>query len=464
MASKQRKYWYQSALFAVFERLSVQVFGMGTVMILLRAFAAKPETYGVWALFLTIGSFIEVGRNGLIQSAKIKYLSGAGPEEYRRINTASFALNLILTAGIGCFLLLCSPWLSQLLKAPGLDRLLRIYLLTNLALVPFVQFNYLQQANLQFRGIFLTNFIRQGLFFGFVLFTSLSGRSFQLENLAWAQCAVAAIASILSWFFARPYIRYSAAVDSRWMGHLLRFGVYTFGTNLSTMLFKTIDRFMLGILLPTQALAMQAVAVFDPALRVSNIMEIPIQAMATVSYPQSTRRMAEEGKQSVRHLYEKSVGTVLALLLPLCIAVLLFPDLLIRIVAGDSEAFRGAAAVLQVTILYTLFVPYSRQFGIVMDTLGKPNLNFYFVLGSALSNIVSNYFFILQFGMIGAAYGTLLTLFLRFIVQQIILQRLLGIRPFQPLLYAAQFSGKVLRLALRVVKNSASLSEIRKQL
>lgn len=435
---------------------------MGTVMILLRSFADKTETYGVWVLYLMVAAFIEVSRNGLIQSAKIKFLSGATPEDYRKIATASAGLNLMLSSLIAVFLLTASPWLGHLLKAPGLDRLLQIYLLTNLALIPYVQFNFLQQANLSFRGIFVANFIRQGLFFGFIALTVLSGHSLKLENMAWAQCVIAALASGVAWYFARPYLQYSTKLDTLWLGRLFRFGIYSFGTNLSTMLYKTIDRVMLGILLPTQAVAMQAVAVFDPAMRITNIMEIPIHAMAAMTFPQSARRMAEEGKEAVKHLYEKSVGTVLAVLLPLCIAVMAFPDLCILIVAGKSESFRGAAAVLQVTILYTLFVPYGRQFGIVMDSIGKPKVNFAFVLSGAIANIISNYFFIREFGMIGAAYGTLLTLFLKFVVQQYILYRLLGIRTLRPLYYSWEFARKSFAFGLQVIRNPSTIIRLMK--
>ncbi|MBI1193482.1 MAG: oligosaccharide flippase family protein [Bacteroidetes bacterium] len=456
MSAKSGRYWLTSAFFTVSDRLAVQVMGMGTVMILLRHFADRPETYGVWAMYLMIGSFIEVSRNGLIQSALIKFLGGASEETYRSVVTSSAVLNLIFTGIVGSLIMVCAPWLAQLVKAPGLDVLIRIYVLTNVLLLPMVQFNFLQQANLNFKGILLANLVRQGLFFGFIVATVTMGRRLELINLAWAQAGIAVLASAVSWWSAKPYLRYNLLPDLVWVQRLARYGFYTFGTNLSTMLYKTIDRFMLGILLPTQAAAMQAVALFDPAMRITNVMEIPIQSMASITFPQSAKRMAEEGLGAVKHLYEKSVGTVLALLMPICLVVLLFPETFIIMLAGRSEAFRGAAAILQVTILYTLFVPYGRQFGIVMDTIGKPSFNFAFVLAGALSNIVSNYFFIREFGVIGAAYGTLLTLGLKFIAQQFILYHYMKIRPLRPLLYSLAFYAKAANIAWSVVRNPSS--------
>jgi len=460
MSPKSRRYWLTSAVFTVSDRLAVQVFGMGTVMILLRHFADRPETYGVWAMYLMIGSFLEVSRNGLIQSGLIKFLGGATEETYRKVVTASTFLNVAFTGLAAALLLVGAPWLARLIKTPGLDVLIRVYVLTNVLLLPMVQFNFLQQANMNFRGIFWANLSRQGAFFGFIAVSILLGRRLELLDMALAQAGFAVLASVVAWFSCRPYLRFALVPDFIWVKTLSRYGAYTFGTNLSTMLYKTIDRFMLGMILPTQAAAMHAVALYDPAMRITNIMEIPIQSMASITFPQSAKRMAEEGLGAVKHLYEKSVGTVLALLLPLCTVVLLFPEAFIVLLAGRSDAFQGAAVILQVTILYTLFVPYGRQFGIVMDTIGKPNFSFYFVLSGALTNIASNYFFIQEFGVIGAAYGTLLTLVLKFIAQQFILYHFVKIRTLRPLLYSVAFYRKAFGMAGKVLRRPSSLREL----
>lgn len=445
MTAAPRAYWLRSGFFTLVERFALQAFGMGTVMILLRAFGSHQETYGVWVLYTMVASFLEVTRNGLVQNALVKYLSSATETDYRRISSASAALNLGLTLTVDVALLLAAPWLAKVLQAPGLVPLVRIYAGTNLVMMPLVQFNFLQQANLNFRGPLLANLTRQGGFFAYVAFIFWSGRTLHLEHLAWAQMACAGLAGVVAWRQARPYLRFSPGVDAAWLGRLLRFGTFTFGTNLGAMLYKTIDRFMLGMLMPTQALAMRAVALMDPALRITNVIEIPIQAMAAIVYPQSARRIATEGARGVGYLYERSVGTLMALLLPICGIVLLVPDFFITVLAGDEAAFAESADILRVTILYTLFVPFGRQFGTTLDSIGKPSWSFGFVLFSAAGNIVSNYFFIRAYGVIGAAYGTLLTHFVKFIIQQITLRHLLGVKTWRVFAYTLHFYGQAFR-------------------
>ena len=200
-------------------------------------------------------------------------------------------------------------------------------------------------------------------------------------------------------------------------------------------------------------------------MRITGIMEIPIHAMATIVYPQGARRIRSDGTKAIKYLYEKSVGTLLALLLPLCVVVLLFPGIFITFLAGSEEAFAGASDILRVTIFYTLFVPFGRQFGTTMDVLGKPSWSFGFVLASATTNVISNYFFIKAYGVIGAAYGTLLTHFVKFVAQQITLHHFIGVQTWRVLGYTGLFYRQIFE-ALRGAWNEPDqlMEQLRKAL
>ena len=97
-----------------------------------------------------------------------------------------------------------------------------------------------------------------------------------------------------------------------------------------------------------------------------------------------------------------------------------------------------------------------------MDTIGKPRISFVFVLTSAIANIVSNYFFIRAFGVIVAAYGTLLTLTIKFVIQQYILYRILDIRTLRPLQYSWEYTVKAVRMAFQVIRHPSTLAKWRK--
>ena len=150
MAESQKSYWLKSGFLSLFEKGSVFVFGFGTIYILARAFTLVE--FGTLSLFYTIASFIEVGRNGLIQNALVKYASTTEGDDRAVISTASLLLSLILTFFIVIFLYMGAQPLAIWLKAPQLALLLHIYCITTFILVPFHQFNHIQQSQPGFQG------------------------------------------------------------------------------------------------------------------------------------------------------------------------------------------------------------------------------------------------------------------------------------------------------------------------
>ena len=414
-----RAYWLKSAFFTLFEKGSVFIFGFGSTFILFRALTLQQ--FGTWELFLALVSFVEVGRVGLLQNALVKYLATSEQQEYGVISTASLVLNIILSALSVLLIVSIAYPLSVYWDAPEIAVLLPIYAITTTLLIPFFQFNFIQQGNFDFKGIFWSNFVRQFLFFSYVCFMYVSGREITLVGLASWQVVTAAVGALTAFIFGRKYLRFSRQLDWRWVRRLFAFGKYVFGTNLSTMLYKSIDKIMLGTLLTPAA-----VALYGTAIRITNLADVPTNSIAAIVFPQSAKQMKERGADAIGRLYERSVGAILAFLLPFLLVILIFPEFVIVTIA--SEKYLGAVPLLRLTILYGLFMPFAVQFGTVLDSIGRPRVNFYFTLLSALMNVVFNYLFITTYGVVGAAYGTLLTYGLMFVVMQTVLRRTMGVQ------------------------------------
>jgi O-antigen/teichoic acid export membrane protein len=238
---------------------------------------------------------------------------------------------------------------------------------------------------------------------------------------------------MVSFFFGRKYVAVSTKLNWDWVGKLFNYGKFTLGTNVSTMLYKFIGNWMLGSLLKSPA----AVGVFDLANRINNLVEVPTASMATIVFPQSARRAITEGKAAIRHLYEKSVGIVLALIVPAVIVVWIFAEQGILIVAGKDYA--ESIPILKLALITGLMIPYARQFGTILDSMGKPKTNLYFVLTSAAINIALNFILIAKFGVMGAAYGAFATAVIRMVIAQVILNKILGVRFSATLVHAKDF-------------------------
>jgi len=211
-------------------------------------------------------------------------------------------------------------------------------------------------------------------------------------------CALAGAA--VSFFFARSYLFIDTKIDWTWVTKLFHYGKYVFGTNISSSFFKTSDQMILGWLLGPIA-----VGGYNAAARVSNFFEVPVTSIAAIVFPQSARRIHEQGPSAAKHLYEKSVAVMLAIILPAILFVVLFPKFVLLVLA--DRKYLSVALVLQLIVLQSLFLPFLRQFGTILDSVGKPHINFYFILANALLNIIVNYFMIKLFGLEGAAFGSL---------------------------------------------------------
>ena len=417
----KRSYWLRSGFYTIGGRVSVIIFGFGSVYLLLRALSKSD--FGVWVLFLTIASFIEVGRIGLQQNALIKFLSNSKDGDYARISTASLMLNVLITLGFILILLAIARPLSVFWEAPELEPMLYLYCITTTVLIPFIQFNAVQQANLDFTGTFWSGFTKQGFFFIYILVLYISDMEIKILDLAVFQIFAAAAGALVSWWFTRPYMKLSRKLDWTWVKELFNFGKFVFGTNISTMLYKSIDKIMLGSLLSPIPVAM-----YELAIRITNLAEVPTFSVASIVFPQSARTLEEEGENGIKKLYEKSVGAILAILLPFILFVLIFPEWVITIIA--STKYLDAVPILQLTMLYGLFIPFAVQCGTVLDSMGKPKINFFFTMMGAVLNIIFNYLFISDFGLLGAAYGTLTTYMVTFVMMQIVLYKELKVKSY----------------------------------
>ncbi|MBI1223723.1 MAG: oligosaccharide flippase family protein [Bacteroidetes bacterium] len=438
-------YWFKSGFYTLSEKGASMLFGFGGAVLLYRAIPNQAD-FGVWVLFLGIVSIIEVGRIGLLQNALVKYLSvDTKGEEAGKITTASIVLNGLLTLLIVLICLILSPVAARVFDAPILAKLFSIYCLTTIALIPFYQCNYIQQANLDFRGIFWGNVVKGGVLFGFILYQFIEKTPIKLESLASTQVVAAVLASIVSWIFARNYAIFSRKIDWNWVSKLFSYGIFVFGTNISTQLYKTVDKLLLGSLGGTAV-----VAIYDAAIRITNLTDVPTASMASMLFPQSSRRV-NEGNTAIKQLYEKAVGAILAFMVPCILGVMLLANWLIYLTAGS--AYSEAANLLRVTILFGLFLPYAVQFGTVLDSIGKPIVNFFYTLFSLLLTALLNWLLIPKMGAMGAAVGTLTAYAITFVFMQVYLHKILNTNPLNPFVHMVEFYGRCWNYAKQKLRN-----------
>jgi O-antigen/teichoic acid export membrane protein len=426
----QGNYWLKSGLINVFQNAASVLFGFGSFFFLVRGLS--EHDYGVWTVYMTTITILNIFRDGLIRNALIKFLSGATAEEKPKIMSAAFAINLLVTVVIVILNLSLGALLAKLLNSPELISLFYLFNIVYVLNGFLTQFNCIEQANFKFKGVFVSNTVFQAIYFAYVLYCYVLKINIQLNHLVFVQIIGSATAMFIAFLYTKPFLNFAIGIYKTWMLRLFNYGKYAFGTSISSILSGSVDQMMLSSIISPSASG-----VFNVAVKIVNLIDIPTSAVANIVFPQSAKRIESEGKDAIKYLYEKSVGTILAILIPGLIFIYIFPSFVLYLLAG--EKYTDAVPLLRITLLYTLLIPFGRQFGIILDSIGKTKTTFYIVVVTATLNLTLNYFFILNIGVLGAAYATLLSNIVGFVIAQYILRKELGVKFYHTFVYAYRF-------------------------
>jgi lipopolysaccharide exporter len=424
-----RHYWLKSGSYNLVLNIQGLLFGFGGFYLLVRLL--DKHSFGIWALFVTITTVFEVARNGLIQNALIRFLS-SHTDEHPKILTASFFLSGALMLACIIINMSIAGYLASLWHYPGLVPMFYAYNLVYVLQGILSQFQWIEQANLSFRGILVTGIIRQGGFFAYILFCFVLHTSLSLMSLIYVQAIAAFVSMVIEYFFIKQYLFFSSKVYMDWVKKLFNYGKYVFGSSMGNIIISTVNQMMLGTLLSPDA-----AGAFNVAVKITNLTDIPTNAIGVIVFPQNAQRFSKQGNEASKYMYEKSVGTILALLVPSLAFLFIFPGFVVHLVAGGKYA--ETIPIIQVTVLYCLFTPFSKMFGIILDTIGKPKVNFVITILFTITELVLNYIMIKRYGIIGSAYATLIACIFFFTVMQIILRRELRVNFFNTFIYAKRF-------------------------
>lgn len=412
-------YWYRSALFTILQRFSLVFFGMVSYLVLVRFF--KESQIGVWALFLAICTTFEMAKYALLKNGFITFFNSTDDSQEKiEVASSSLVVNTGFTLIFILLILAGRIWVSHYWNAPELRSMLCLYIPIALLLIPFSHFEYLQQANMSFKGIFMSYFVRQGVFFvTVVVFSIWFAKSFSLELLVIFQCVGVLLATVIGWFYSRKYLQIRFCPTTLWIKKLVKYGKFVFGSGVCSNVFGSLDRFMTA-----SYLSSVAVAYYDVAGRINNMIDVPTTAAADVIFPKSARASHEEGPSKVKYLYERMVGILVALIFPVAVVVFIFAEEIIAVIAGRN--YVGAASIVRVGMLYAIFRPIQIQASNVLNSINKPRTTFMLNLLVLIFNLIVNYFLIRTQGFIGAAYGTFLSTIFSFIISFYVLRKSIG--------------------------------------
>jgi len=437
--------WIHAGFFSGLQKLSVPLSSLFVTMILAHKVLTKQEM-GVWAIFMSITAVIELIRQGLVKTAMIKFINHSGAEHQRFVLGAAFFLNATITLFTALVMYILTPYFSHILNAPQLEQMLYLLQVGMLLMIPFSHFEWLMYSKVLFKGLFWTYFFRQGLTLGLVCILFLLNKKISLNTLVVIYNLGLFVGTLVSYRYVKTFLINSFVLSKSWIFNLFHFGKYVFASGLSTLVFRSADQMMLSpILGSTNFNASQNIA-----MRFINLSDLPSQTLGDILFPISSQSDNSRNPEIIKYYYEKTVGASLCVGLPLVLFVLIFPKIIIYALAGPQ--YYDAIPYLRLISLTSVSLAFLKQYGVIMDSTGRPLINLITISIIAIVQVLLLYYFLKTFQFLGAGYALLLSHLIGFIITQSLLYKLFKINFLNAFKYAFKFYPEFFKIILEKLK------------
>lgn len=438
MISERKKYWVPSGIYSFLQNVVLFISGFTSFVLLVRYY--DKTQFGSWALYLAFTSFVDVARGGFINNSLIKF-STTNKNDEKKILTNTLFLYLIFTILLTTLIYILIPLLKKYWMSEQLAGLLSFYPIYSFSQVPFQFLSAVEQSKFSFKNQYYSNLIRNTLFIGIIAYIVFAKVPFPIEYLPLLQSFTVLVGGLILLMLMFKSLRFELFIDFMWLKRIIDFGKYVFGSNVISIIFSNIDQILIGYFYNTQY-----VATYNTAMRIGNFSDIPMTSVATIVYPKSNQRLTIIGKKGLRHLYERSVALILSIAIPAIVILSIFSKTIIKIIATVN--YLDAIPALYIILLFSIFKPFIKYFGVIMESINKPNYHFRLVITLLLFNFIIDLALVPKLKLIGAAIGSIVSLLLGTIICLIILKNMLDVRPTRIIKYTLSFYFEALEFLI----------------
>ncbi len=399
--------------------------GLAFLFSILLARLLGPSGTGVYFLTLTIVSIgATIARMGLDNSV-LRFSSVAD----RQRNYASLAAlyrqgnGLVIVAGTMVSLLfwLASPYIR--LGGDRSDDLQAILPVMLLALVPTaliqIQGEYFKAIRAPGMATIIQTVLLQALLIGGAAILYWRG-DVKVHDIA-TLYTVAATGSVLlagaAWFHYMPGLwRKPGEFD---IGLLLRTSLPLLWVSSMSLVMSWTDILVLGVWTDSAT-----VGVYGIATRIALLTASVLFAVNSVTAPRFAAMHAQNDHSGLQRLAQRSSGWTLLSVLPIVLALLLFPQWILGLFGTD---FAGGASLLRVLAIGQLLNVVMGSVGYLLMMTGHERLMRNNIIFSAFLNLTGNLLLVPTFGAMGAAVSTAFSIVFMNLVSFILVNRKLGI-------------------------------------
>ncbi|HGJ67487.1 TPA: flippase [bacterium] len=202
---------------------------------------------------------------------------------------------------------------------------------------------------------------------------------------------------------------------------LFMFGLIASGSQLCYFFITTTDTVLL-----TYIHGLESVGLYNAVIPIVTLLLYLSMALSTVITPRVSELVAQKKFNDISFLWEKSIKYVLMATLPLIGLIVLYPDLILRIMFGESfVAASNALVILAVGIIFFGLSQINMSF--LLSIIGpKKNLIIYAI--ATIVNIVLNLILIPKYSIDGAAIATIISYVVLFVISTMMLLRMIKVK------------------------------------
>jgi len=365
------------------------------------------EDFGRWQILLATAAFIEMIRFGVTEHATIKYLSGATADARKSLIGANYRIGFLLTLLPALLVFILGLIFKDAISHSGFDLFFVWYPLIALLGFPARNTSTLLQSEMRFGDILILNLSQGTLFFLLLAVLYFGQYSVSINVIAFAEVVLLTLNSFacmaLKWDGLR-FVRY-ATKEAR--EKILKFGKYASITLMGSNLLRSADSWLITL----SPLGPAAVAVYSIPLKLMEILQIPLRSVSATAYPAMSKSHEEGDFLNIRYIFNSRIGFLTLAFIPAIIFAVVFPEFLIRILAGKEYLLSSGSPVLvfQIMTLYGILLPFDKFTGVALDAIDKPNLNsikvFVMVVTNVLGDIIALWLFE---SLVGVAIASIL--------------------------------------------------------
>ena len=345
---------------------------------------------GIWFFFQATIGLVDTLRAGLISTAFITSYAGTVESRAREVAGSAWFLSIIITA---IFIAVNMGYLAlpYNFSDTGLNLFLTWMGLVFVLNLPSFLAACVAQAEQRFDRLLyirvVSTIISILLVLSLILFKKIN-----LMNVIYAGFIAGGLTSLMTLVLGWSRVTTIVYRSKETMNAIFAFGKYSVGTALGSSMFRNSDTYIINFMLGPGSLA-----VYNLALRLMELVEIPMRSFAATIMPPLSAAYNQNNKPHVIQLLKKYAGMLTIILIPVVIGSLFFAEVAIWIV-DKKYLSTEAANILRLLMTYALLMPIERFMALTLDAINKPKINMLKLIVMLAVNILGDFAGILIFG------------------------------------------------------------------